>query len=181
MRSRRRGAGWSRVPLATGWRGCGGLGTHAGDGAGYARRRLRAPAKVSGQAKTAQKSIKERVAEIREPLNAAIAAWDGGTQQEGVQAFQKKILDAIKAHGLSERRWELPMHVGVEPHNRDESGLVPADVHDLLLIFAEQGWDYDKCQHALAVEMRAAGANAPPPPTTTMTTTAMTTTTTTGY
>ena len=155
------------------------MGTHAGDGAGYARRRLRAPAKVSGQAKTAQKSIKERVAEIREPLNAAIAAWDCGTQKEGVQAFQKKILDAIKANGLSERRWELPMHVAVEPHNRDEAGLVPADVHDLLQIFAEQGWDYDKCQHALAVEMRAAGANAPPPPPTTTTTMTVTTTMTT--
>ena len=127
------------------------------------------------------KSKAERVAELKGPLNAAIAAWDCGTQKEGVQAFQKKILDAIKANGLSERRWELPMHVAVEPHNRDEAGLVPADVHDLLQIFAEQGWDYDKCQHALAVEMRAAGANAPPPPTTmaTMTTTAMTTTTTT--
>ena len=74
------------------------------------------------------------------------------------------------------------MNVGVEPHNRDGAGLVPADVHDLLLIFAEQGWDYDKCQHALAVEMRAAGANAPPPTTTMATTIAMTaTTTTTGY
>ena len=160
------------------------MGTHAGDGAGYARRRPRAPAKVSGQTTNALKSKTERVAELKGPLNAAIAAWDCGTQKEGVQAFQKKILDAIKANGLSERRWELPMHVAVEPHNRDEAGLVPADVHDLLQIFAEQGWDYDKCQHALAVEMRAAGANAPPPPTTmaTMTTTAMTTTTTTtGY
>ena len=170
-----------------GWRGCGGLGglgTHAGDGAGYARRRPRAPAKVVSGHGSTMKSTAERVAELKGPLNAAIAAWDCGTQKEGVQAFQKKILDAIKANGLSERRWELPTHVAVEPHNRDEAGLVPADVHDLLQIFAEQGWDYDKCQHALAVEMRAAGANAPPPPTTTatMTTTAMTTTTTTtGY
>ena len=162
----------------------GGLGTHAGDGAGYARRRPRAPAKVSGKNASTQKSKAERVAELQVPLNAAIAAWSAGTQTEGVQAFQKKILDAIKANGLSEVRWELPLHVAVEPHNRDGAGLVPADVHDLLQIFAEQGWDYDKCQHALAVEMRAAGANAPPPPTTTatMTTTAMTTTTTTtGY
>ena len=128
------------------------------------------------------KSKVQRVAEIKDPLNAAIAAWGGGTQKEGVQAFQKKILDAIKANGLSEVRWELPLHVAVEPHNRDGAGLVPADVHDLLQIFAEQGWDYDKCQHALAVEMRAAGANAPPPPTTMTTpTTTTTTTTTTGY
>ena len=166
------------------------MGTCAGDGAGYARRRPRAPAKVSGRPTNALKSKAERVAEIKDPLNAAIGAWGGGTQKEGVQAFQKKILDAIKAKGLSEVRWELPLHVAVEPHNRDGAGLVPADVHDLLQIFAEQGWDYDKCHHALAVEMPAAGANAPPPPpttttmtlTTTMTTaTTTTTTTTTGY
>ena len=109
------------------------MGTHAGDGAGYARRRLRAPAKVSGQAQNTLKSKTERVAELKGPLNAAIAAWGGGTQKEGVQAFQKRILDAIQdddddrrrrrrrrrrrqASGLSERRWELPMHVAVEPH-----------------------------------------------------------------
>ena len=157
------------------------MGTHAGDGAGDARRRPRAPAKVSGQTTNALKSKTERVAELKGPLNAAIAAWGGGTQKEGVQAFQKKILDAIKANGLSEVRWELPLHVAVEPHNRDRAGLVPADVHDLLQIFAEQGWDYDKCQHALAVEMRAAGASAPPPTTTTMVTAITMTATTTGY
>ena len=142
-----------------GWRGCGGSGTGAGDGAGYARRRPRAPAKVSGRSTNCVKSKAERVAEVKDPLNAAIHAWGGGTQKEGAQAFKKKVLEATQANGFSERRWELPMHVAVEPRNRDDTGLVPADVHDLLLIFAEQGWDYDKCQHALAVDMRVAGAN----------------------
>ena len=105
------------------------------------------------------KSTAERVAELKGPLNAAIAAWGGGTQKEGVQAFQKKILDAIKANGLSYTRWETAMNKAVEPNNRDGAGVVPADVHDLLHILAEQGRDYDKCQHALAVEMHVAGAN----------------------
>ena len=95
---------------------------------------------------------------MKQPLKDAIEAFDNGTQKEGIQAFQKKILESIRESQLSSMQRVHCSKVGVDPENRDACGLVPADVHDLLKIIAGQGWDYDMCRAALASEIQKACA-----------------------
>ena len=95
----------------------------------------------------------QRVGNLKGPLAAAIQAFDNGTQKEGVQAFQKKILDSIRKSELCTQQTVHAKHAAVHRENRDECGLAPADVHDLMQILAEVGWDNDQCSSALAVEI----------------------------
>ena len=103
----------------------------------------------------------DRVLKIKGPLNGTINAYENGTIREGVQAIQRKVLVAIKESGLSEHKNVYAGNAAVHPSNRDGSGLVPADVHDLMKIIAEPyngGWDDTQCAAALACEIHRACA-----------------------
>ena len=89
-------------------------------------------------------------------INDAVKAFDDGKHTEGAQAYQAKVLDTIKEHGLSEVMDVHAKHAAVHPDNRDGSGLVPIDVHDLFEILMENGWDYASCTAALACEIHSA-------------------------
>ena len=104
------------------------------------------------------KSKAERAALLAPSVNAAIAAFEQGKVTEGVCAFQAKLLKAILEHGLSEVRQIIPRKCGVHPHNRDKSGLVPLDVHELLDILFEGGWDDGETSKALACEIHSVSA-----------------------
>ena len=108
-----------------------------------------------------RKTKAERVTALKHPLNEAIVAFDNGTQKEGVQALQKKVLDSIKESKLSKKEHVHGAKAAVHPDNRDGSGLVAADVHDLMRILVDAksgGWDDDQCAAALACEIHRACA-----------------------
>ncbi len=94
----------------------------------------------------------ERVAYTSVVLNVAIASFLNGDMKEGVETFQQAVLELVRAAGLSEFRWVHVDRVGVHPANRDKFGLVPVDVHDLLLFIFEQGWSWFRVD-ALAGEI----------------------------
>ena len=98
---------------------------------------------------------------IKGALNGTINAYENGTIREGVQAIQRKVLVAIKESGLSEYKHVHAGRAAVHPENRDGSGLVPADVHDLMKVIADAyngGWDDTQTNAALACEIHRACA-----------------------
>ena len=133
----------------------------------------RALSQVSGDAATASRSKAERADAVAPSINAAIKAYDDGKVSEGVSAFQARLLKAIQEANLSTTKYVESRKAGVHPDNRDEAGLVPVDVHELLDILIQNGWDYQECSKALACEIHSARAT----PTTTTTTTTTTTAT----
>ena len=89
----------------------------------------------------AKMSIDERVAMLAPVANKMIEEYILGLHPEGESAFQEKLLKMIAAAGLSDTRWlDVTHKVGVHPDNRDQTGLVPIDVHDLLLRIWLKGW-----------------------------------------
>ena len=76
-------------------------------------------------------------------INKCIDQFDGGDNDEGIQAFQHAIRLRIRIAKLSEKKWFLVKKVGVHPDNREGVGLVPIDVHDLLSQIVKDGWNYE--------------------------------------
>ena len=101
----------------------------------------------------------ERANELAPLINTAVDAFYANRVSEGVSAFQAKLLKAIKDQDLSEYRYSRPMKSGVHPDNREQAGLVPFDVHDLLSILYVKGWDDAECTKALACEIHSACAD----------------------
>ena len=91
-------------------------------------------------------------------VNQAVKAFNEGNAREGVSAFQAKLLKAIAEAGLSEVKHVMARKSAVHPDNRDEAGLVPVSVHELLDILFENGWDDAECSKALACEIHSARA-----------------------
>ena len=103
-----------------------------------------------------KKSKEERANALAPLINDRLDAYYAGNVSEGVSAFQARLLKAIKEIGLSEYKYVHAMKAGVSPDNRDEAGIVPFDVHDLLSILYVKGWDDDECTKALAFEIHSA-------------------------
>ena len=97
-------------------------------------------------------SIEDRVLIVAPILSRLIDEWDEGKSKMTVQPFQQLILDLIDASGLSYMRWCDTDKVGVHPSNREEAGLVPIDVHELLLRIVLAGWSWPTCD-CLATEI----------------------------
>ena len=73
-------------------------------------------------------------AEVLAPvLEEMIDEYEGGRCKDGVHNVQQWIVELIFAAMLSSPRRFDPERVGVHPANREGAGLVPVDVHDLLL------------------------------------------------
>ena len=88
--------------------------------------------------------IATRVATISPIINAMIEEHDNEANSFGVEAFQEDVVARIKAAGLMATTWVPVDHVGVHPDNREQSMLVPIEVHDLLRRMAQDGWSYKK-------------------------------------
>ena len=97
-------------------------------------------------------SIANRVAAIKPIINALVEEHEADESRVGVEAFQEDLMARIKAAGLMETKWANVDEVGVHPDNREQSMLVPIDVHDLLKRMSRDGWSYKKWE-ALSCEI----------------------------
>jgi hypothetical protein len=98
------------------------------------------------------KSIGDRVAIVAPIINQMIEGFENGEAKDGVQAFQAAMLALITKFGLVEPRSVDVGKVGVHPDNREGAGLVPIDVHDLLLLIFNVGWNWKQVD-GLACEL----------------------------
>ena len=65
--------------------------------------------------------------------------------KDGVDAFQGELVKLLRDHDLVyDKAAVVPEELGVHPDNREKAGLVPIDVHDLLLAIYRLGWSMDK-------------------------------------
>ena len=98
-------------------------------------------------------SLADRVECMSPHLNKMMDAYEEGEVKVGVFAFQEHVLTVLEKAKLSEKRRIQVDNVGVHPQNREGVGLVPIDVHDLLLAIASAGWSWSECREALAGEI----------------------------
>ena len=101
-------------------------------------------------------SLQARVNRIAPILNAQIDEFEGGNAKEGVQSFQVALRMRIRRANCSRIRWIPVRRVGAHPHNREKTGIVPIDMHDLLRRMTADGWNWELVD-ALACEMPPAG------------------------
>ena len=66
--------------------------------------------------------------------------------KDGVDAFQCSLFKILRQYDLclKDQQWVSLESLGAHPDNREKAGLVPIDVHDLLLLIWNLGWNWDK-------------------------------------
>ena len=89
--------------------------------------------------------LEERIRDVAPVLNWLISGFYDGSIRVGVEAFQDDLMNRIEAARCIETCWVDPAKAGVHPSNREEAGLLPVDVQDLLLIICRNGWVWNKC------------------------------------
>ena len=90
---------------------------------------------------SAEATIESRVQATAPIINDMIAAFERGEFNDGTQNFQDMVLEKIRAASLHrDDVWTQVDVVGVHPDNRERAGLVPIDVHNLLLRIFEDGF-----------------------------------------
>ena len=95
-------------------------------------------------------SNRDRINKVAAQLRGMVQQHEDGTYVEGVEAFNSNITKVIEDAGLVSLERKHVDKVGVHPSNREHAMLVPIDVHDLLLKFADNGWD-EKLWDAMAL------------------------------
>lgn len=98
-------------------------------------------------------SLETRVGMVSPVINSMIAEYEASVGAEGVQTFQQRLVDLLRESELSYQRWVDVDKVGVHPHNRESTGILPVDVHDLLLHIGGQGWSWEECSGAFGSEI----------------------------
>ena len=87
--------------------------------------------------------VHTRVETIKDLVNDMCDAFISGGFDDGAQSYQELLKDKIRAAGLLEDNvWMHVDNIGVHPDNREQYGLVPIDVHDLLARIANDGWSF---------------------------------------
>ena len=87
--------------------------------------------------------LEERVKAMKPILNALIRDWTRGEIKEGTRAFQADLVIRLRKAGLLKEKVKYHVkNVGVHPHNRNKTGLVPIDVQTLLDRIVNDGWDW---------------------------------------
>ena len=85
--------------------------------------------------------IDTRVGVTGPVVNTMIADFYNGVLKDGVQVFQEVLLSKMNAAGLSDNdEWYQVDVVGVHPDNREKTGLVSVDAHDLVLRMHRDGF-----------------------------------------
>ena len=87
---------------------------------------------------------KERVATVAPIINQLIEEHEASTLTDGIETFQEKLMERVRAAGLAEFEWILCVHIAVHPDNREGAMLVPIDAHALLLRMTHDGWAWTK-------------------------------------
>ena len=83
----------------------------------------------------------EKIRAVAPELRTLVKAHEEGTFKGGVEALNSLIQNTIKKAGLWTYEIRHPSVVGVHPDNREKAMVVPIDVHDLLLLFQENGYN----------------------------------------
>lgn len=88
-------------------------------------------------------ATKKEIAKLMAPIiNDMCNQMLKGKDVGGVEAMQYQILDLLRRAGQSkDNQWYDVEMVGSHPDNREGSGVVPADVQDLLLIMFKAGFN----------------------------------------
>jgi hypothetical protein len=86
-------------------------------------------------------SIAVRVRMIAPLLREVCAFFKSGGDIGGSEAFARLLIDRLRESGLLETKKNDVSEVGVHPDNREGMGLVTPDVHDLLLLMTENGFN----------------------------------------
>ena len=85
--------------------------------------------------------VETRVSVTAPVVNTMIADFFANTLKDGVQVFQEVLLSKIRAAGLLEDdQWHQVDDVGCHPDNREKTGLVSVDAHDLVLRMHRDGF-----------------------------------------
>ena len=86
-------------------------------------------------------SVEERVDKVKDLINGMCNNFLAGGDVGGVEDFADRVLRVLREMGLMEDNCLIQVeNVGVHPDNREGSGLIPADVHDLLTIIFSKGY-----------------------------------------
>ena len=83
----------------------------------------------------------DKIRGVAPQLRDLVRQHEEGTFKGGVEALNSLIMKTIEEAGLWTMEIRHPSVVGVHPDNREQSMLVPIDVHDLLLKFQENGYN----------------------------------------
>ena len=62
-------------------------------------------------------------------VNDMLSAYKRNELAVGIEEFQEQLLDFIQKHGQSYKDNFIPERTGVSNKNRENFGLIPADVH----------------------------------------------------
>ena len=92
-------------------------------------------------------------------LQALVQQHNDGTYAGGVEAFNAEIEGVLEQHGMFSEEYLQVDQVGVHPHNREKTMLVPMDCQDLLAKFYENGYNPKKWE-ALALKIPSIGFGA---------------------
>ena len=92
-------------------------------------------------------------------LQALVQHHNAGTYAGGAEAFNAEIEGVMEQHAMFSEEYLQVDQVGVHPHNREKTMLVPMDSQDLLLKFYENGYNPRKWE-ALALKIPSIGFGA---------------------
>ena len=100
-------------------------------------------------ADTASMSLSDRAATAAPIVTKWIEEFyesEADGTSEGIDTFQCKVIAYLTGMDLifKDLRWFMLDALGVHPDNREGAGLVPIDVHDLLLRIFLLGWNWAK-------------------------------------
>lgn len=99
------------------------------------------PCGCSSQRAMSMKTMAERIASVKPALLEMVSSLENGTNAEGAEACNVKVMDLLQNAGLVSIETRSIDHVGVHPENREGCMLVPSDVHDLLKHLSVRGWN----------------------------------------
>ena len=86
-------------------------------------------------------TVETRVMVTAPAVNSMIAEFFAAKLGDGVQVFQEALLEKIRAAGLlKDGQFFQCDVVGVHPDNREGTGIVPGDAHDLVQRIFLDGW-----------------------------------------
>ena len=89
--------------------------------------------------------ISTRVQVTSPIINKMIEAAELGEIEDGLEVFQELMVEKMRqACLLDDDVWLDVERVGVHPDNREGAGIVPIDVHDLLLRMFQDGFCMNK-------------------------------------
>lgn len=99
-------------------------------------------------------SQQSRIAKVAPTLKQMVLHHEQNTYPEGVEAFNAAMTSVLEEANLLEYETRRLEQIGTLPSNREYGMLVPIDVHDLLLKFAENGFNPDlwRCMAARVPE-----------------------------